>query len=119
MKREYLWVYSNCCPKLRPYKQYLIMGRKRKVKIGSDGRSVFRYMHNGTLTSSRGIPRYETRLVVDYMDYWRLWKKKYETGMNKLANKIKCGSFNSIRPPIGDRDPEKKSTDQKTTRTRH
>ena len=117
MTREYLWVYSNCCPKLRPYRQYLIMGRKRKVKIGEDGRGVFQSSANST--NERSTSRYETRLVVDHLDYWRLWKNKYASGMNKFANRINCKGVKDTKPPLELRDPERKVVRRKTQKRRH
>ena len=118
MRREYLWVYSTCCPKLRPYRDYLIMGRKRRIERTVGGKAHF----VGNATSEDSLrnsgEHFETRLVVDHMDYWHVWKRKYEVGMSRMANKLKCPNSDRVLRPYVIRDPEKRSAYLKRYRQR-
>nr|XP_018667203.1 ADAMTS-like protein 5 [Ciona intestinalis]XP_026690036.1 ADAMTS-like protein 5 [Ciona intestinalis]XP_026690037.1 ADAMTS-like protein 5 [Ciona intestinalis] len=105
MSREYVWVYSSCCPKFRAYRDYLIMGRKRRVEIGNDGRGIWLGANNGT-DATDGRRRFETRLMVDHMDFWHVWKRKYLKGLNKVANSINCSKYKRHATSLRRRDPE-------------
>jgi len=107
MLREYLWVYSSCCPKLRPRRQYLVMGRKRRIKFSPGQRGSW-------ITSDRTVTpdvQYQTRLVLDYLDYWRVWRPRYGQKMTSLSKDERC-ERNSSRERYN-RDPEERSTNLK------
>nr|XP_039257227.1 ADAMTS-like protein 5 isoform X2 [Styela clava] len=89
MKREYIWVPSTCCPKLRPLRNYLLMGRKIKVDITNEGRKKRKSKEREPEVGRR----FETRLIVSYTDYWARWKKSYEGSMKKISNKMNCGKY--------------------------
>ena len=111
MSREYIWVYSSCCPRFRPLREYIIMGRKRRVEMPEESSLSKRATWVDVVgigddsTSKSTNNRQQTRLVVDHLDYWRVWKRKYHGSMMRVANKAKCRnsdlSFKSLL-----RDPE-------------
>lgn len=82
--REYIWVSSSNCPKLRPLREYLLIGRKVQVDVSD------RYGEGEKDTKHK---RYETRLVVEKTDYWASWRKSFERRMEKLSNKLECDSY--------------------------
>nr|CAB3220005.1 ADAMTS-like protein 5 [Phallusia mammillata] len=113
MKREYIWVYSSCCPKLRPYRDYLIMGRKRRIERTPDSNGIVQFVGNATAGEN-----YETRLVVDHMDYWHFWKRKYADGMRKVSNSNICDNFKFPTRSNILRDPEQRRAPRKPRRRR-
>jgi len=105
MRREYIWVYSSCCPRLRRGREYLIMGRKRKIRFGSRGSWI---TGDSRSKISAGGIQYQTRLVVDYMDYWRTWKTRYDSRMDTYSNlpDKKCEKYQDVTIETTNRDPE-------------
>jgi len=109
MSREYIWVYSSCCPRLRRGREYLIMGRKRRIKFNPGSRGSW-------ITSEKKLSdgvQFQTRLVLDYLDYWRTWKSRYDGKMSSLSQhqREQCSKFKTTttsKPKS--RDPEKRST---------
>ena len=95
MGREYLWINDGCCPKLRPGREYLIMGRKDEVRMGKDSKeksSNKLIKHKIVRNVTDADWRFETRLFLDNADYWHAWKNKYSAGMIKSSQKLKCKS---------------------------
>ena len=113
MSREYIWVYSTCCPKFRPFREYVIMGRKRRVEMPEESSQTKRATwvdviggadEDSTSSKSSANNRQQTRLVVDHLDYWRVWKRKYHGSLMRVANKAKCKKSTYSSTLI--RDPE-------------
>ena len=106
MRREYIWVYSPCCPRLRRGREYLVMGRKRKVRF-QRGQWV------GEGISPQVGVQYQTRLVVDYMDYWRTWRSRYDSKMDQYSEQ-KCEKYE--KPQSIQRDPERNPKNKRSRR---
>ena len=119
MLREYLWVYSSCCPKLRPGRNYLIMGRKRRIKFKPGSRGSWVSSSDRKLATDAAVGvQYQTRLVLDYLDYWRVWKPRYNdklVGLLSSRKEQQCGRRSNSKLKLlhkrrTGRDPEKRST---------
>jgi hypothetical protein len=106
MSREYIWVYSSCCPRFRPDREYIIMGRKRRVEMPEDTSPSKRATWVDVIGGDQSAKKsnQQTRLVVDHFDYWRIWKRKYHGSMMRVANKAKCKKTPPKRGIL--RDPE-------------
>ena len=91
MKREYLWVHNGCCPKLRPGKEYLIMGQKDNVRMGKERKNRSTMQINKRNKKRVDVKwRLETRLRLRRTNYWHPWKQKFSAGMEKLSKRMKC-----------------------------
>ncbi|XP_077976796.1 ADAMTS-like protein 5 isoform X2 [Styela clava] len=86
MRREYIWVSNSCCHKLRPYRHYLLMGRKVKVDVTGADKSEDIDMNPDK------VRQYEPRLIVDHSDFWYAWRK-YQIKMARAAKHINCKRY--------------------------
>ena len=114
MRREYIWVYSPCCPRLRRGREYLVMGRKRKIRFGFQRGQWVGGGHDDPPGISPGV-QYQTRLVVDYMDYWRTWRSRYDSKMDQYSDQ-KCEKYRSEKPQALQRDPERNPKKKRSRR---